>query len=90
MNKFSVIDLFDNAMNFELIDVRVIENIVYGKVEFGEAYNIEEFDFDGAVVKMVKDDGYRGVGCYEGMIEKNGQLYIIDVLESVIEEVFVL
>jgi len=86
MKNINVIDLFENKFNFELVDVSVINEIMEN-YEFGEVYSIDEFDFEGCDVKLVKGESYRGVGCYEGLVEKNGKKYFIDVMNGEIENI---
>lgn len=86
MKNMSVIDLFDNVNDFELIDVTVMNEMI-NDYRFENVVNVEGFDFDNSNVKMVKSDGYRGNGCYEGLIEKDGKLFYIDVMNDEIEEI---
>jgi hypothetical protein len=42
--------------------------------------DINDFDFSGCEVMLVKSEGYRGVGCYEGMVVKEGVRYYMDIV----------
>lgn len=85
--KVSLMGLFDNEYGFDEIEYEEIERLIdFENYEFGEVYDIVEFEFDG-VVKMVRSDGYRGNGCYEGVMLKDGKYYYIDVCNCEVEEV---
>ena len=87
MLNLNAIDLFDNVCNFELIGESVINELMsVGDYNFEECYFIEEFDFEGCDVKLVRGVGYRGEGCYEGLIYKNGVKYYVDVMNGEIEK----
>ena len=81
------IELFDNVKGFDEISCNDIERLIdFENYKIGEVYEIEEFEFDG-VVKLVRGDGYRGNGCYEGVMMKEGKYYYIDVVNGEVEEV---
>ena len=45
--------------------------------------DIDEFDFsDCEYIDLNKSDGYRGVGCYEGIVKKNNELYYLDIIND--------
>lgn len=77
MNKLNVMDLFSgNVEGCEFINEFDLE------LDDEEGVEIEEFDFSGCEIKLVKSDGYRGVGCYEGLVVKNGVSYYIDIVNE--------
>jgi len=47
-----------------------------------EGVEIGEFDFSGCEVMLVKSEGYRGVGCYDGLVVKDGVNYYIDIVSE--------
>lgn len=90
MKNVKVIELFDNVFNFELMNEEVLNELM-GKedYEFEESFNIEEFDFEGCEIKLVKSVGYRGEGCYEGLVFKDNVKYYVDVVNGEIEKLYV-
>ena len=52
--------------------------------ESDEVENIEDFDFSEGVLSLEESDGYRGRGCYYGVVENSDRVYLIDVMEGVV------
>ena len=81
MIKYNCVDLFNNKMGVELID---IEKYMNNDFESDEVENIEDFDFSDGVLSLEESDGYRGRGCYYGVVENSDRVYLIDVMEGVV------
>ena len=87
MIKLNVVDLFDgNVEGCKFINEDYLSNILdmgFDLVFDGmEGVEIEEFDFSGCEVMLVKSEGYRGVGCYDGLVVKDGENYYIDIVSE--------
>ena len=87
MIKLNVGDLFNgNVEGCEFINEEYVNNIL--DMEFDLVYDgmegveIKDFDFSGCEVMLVKSEGYRGEGCYDGLVVKDGVSYYIDIVSE--------
>lgn len=77
MKKLNVLDLFNGDVEgCEFINEFDLE------LDSSEGIDIEDFDFSGCEIKLVKSDGYRGLGCYDGLVVKDGVSYYIDIVNE--------
>jgi len=58
--------------------------VVEGRMMFvGECVGgIDEFEFDEEKLVLFRGDGYRGVECYNGVVEKDGKWFWLDVVND--------
>jgi hypothetical protein len=81
-----IIDLFEGKVG-NVMDENDFESKYGVSDEFdfeGDVIcDINEFDFDNCeYIDLNKSDGYRGVGCYEGIVKKNNKLYYLDIIND--------
>lgn len=81
MKKYNVYELFDgevgNVMNENEFNKK------FGKFNGGEDIcDIESFDFENSEIYLCKVDGYRGEGCYDGIVVKDGKSYFLDIVSE--------
>lgn len=77
----NVIDLFDG--NVGIVMSKSKFNNKFGEFESGEEIEmIEYFNFDDGELFLSKGNGYRGVGCYEGVFVKGNEKYYVDVINE--------
>ena len=81
MKNINFFELFDGNVG------KVLSEDDFNK-KFGEFYSgeyvsdIERFDFSNCEIVLNKSDGYRGFGCYEGIVIKNEKSYYIDIVSE--------
>jgi len=82
MIKLNVLDLFNgNVEGCKFINEDYLNEVLVGKFEMN-GVSIEKFDFSDCEIMLVESDGYRGVGCYEGLVVKNNISYYIDIVND--------
>ena len=47
-----------------------------------ELCSVDDFEFKDEELVLIKEDGYRGLGCYSGYVVREGVLYYFDVLND--------
>jgi hypothetical protein len=75
---------------FELINGEV--GIVLSENEFNKKFgnvycgnivsDIKDFDFSNCEMFLCESEGYRGFGCYEGIVIKDEKSYYLDIVND--------
>lgn len=94
----NVINLFNGFVEIENENVsckivnedefeELVKDYLFEYDSYKNGYNerwfyIDEFDFSNCEVVLNRKDGYRGFGCYEGIVIKNEKCYYIDIIDE--------
>lgn len=85
MTKVTAADLFNGKIGNVMTETEFEMKYGFFEIDDGEdaVCTIEEFDFDGCdVIDLNKGEGYRGEGCYEAIVRKNGKMYFVSVVSE--------
>ena len=85
MKNYSCLELFDGVVGNVMSDDEFDEKYGIFEIDFGVdvVCEVSEFDFDGVeYIDLSRGDGYRGEGCYEGIVKKNNKLYYFDIMSD--------